>query len=247
MIRGAILLAGAASLAPLLAPSAIAEAGESDRALFVPPETAQVLTRTLRRSLAGGLEILVRRSYRISFVRVGDGYRVDGELIAVEVDAPQRVRAIAEMERNRPDDGLFPFLLDARGLIVSDARPTDRAAARDGASVASAVIASSAMAQAERAEAIGFVNQVVQQGAASAWPRDLFNPAPGNRTEVRRIALPQGGEGEVSVSVAAQSDPAQRHLTAFDRVVVTRLDGTERSSRESWTMQPLMQAIQPLP
>lgn len=238
MIRRVVFLASVVALTPAMAATALAEPGEAGQLAFMPPEATQVLTRTVNRSLPGGREIRVRRSYRISFVRIGDGYRVDGELIVAEVDAPQAVSGLAELERNRPDTGLFPIFLDTNGRIVAHAQPAPSLAVSQGAGLAIERIGNSGLSPTDQAEALSFVRQVAQQGGNVAWPSDLFNPFPGNRTETRRVPLPQGGEGEISISIDAQADPVQHYLRSIDRVVITRLGDSERLSRESWTMTP---------
>lgn len=243
MIRKAIFMAGAAALAPaILAGVALAEPGEASQSAFTPPDEPQVLTRTVRRSLSRGAEIFVRRSYRITFVRDGEGYRVDGELIGVEVDAPQSVRAIAELERNRQDPGLFPIHLDGLGRIVSQSLQGTEPAVAQGVQIAVTRINNSSLNSAEQRDALSLVRQAELQGNRISWPQDLFNPQPGTRTEVRKVPLPQGGEGEVSISIEARNDPLHRYLGSIDRIVVTRFENTERLAQESWIMRPLPQA-----
>ena len=94
------LLAGAAALLPMVALSSHSTSAReaTATATFAPPQSSLVLTRELRRPLADGKEVVTRRSYEIAIVHDGDGYRVDGRLIDVEVDAPPALRALSTLE-----------------------------------------------------------------------------------------------------------------------------------------------------
>src|SRR5436309_1976086 len=84
---------------PLVAASAATAAASGG---FSAPSGTLVLTRTLRRPLPGGAEIVSTRSYEIRIVADGDGFRVDGSLLSSEVTAPPSLAALAALERNRP-------------------------------------------------------------------------------------------------------------------------------------------------
>ena len=102
--RRAVWLAGAAAIMPVGAAGAAEPPAQAEQpAAFVPPDAPMVLTRSLRRSLPGGAEIRTSRSYSIRFVREADGYRVEGALIDVAVDAPPALAALATLERARGD------------------------------------------------------------------------------------------------------------------------------------------------
>jgi hypothetical protein len=87
-------------------------------------------------------------------------------------------------------------------------------------------------------ESGAFLNQLSAQGVPTAWPADLFNPASGERSERRRIALPGGQEGEVHVSVKVIGSQPEGLPRSVERTVTTVLAGTARTSREQWTLAP---------
>lgn len=238
MKGAALLLAGISALAPIAAlgePVSVAP-----ETAFALPDQPVILTRTVRRPLPDGKEVVSRRSYVVRFARDGTGYRVDGELVASEVEAPPALRAIAELEKARPDKGLFPIRLDARGRIVPEpatARVNSPTQAQ-GAALTSARIASSALSAEEKAQAAGFVQQVLDRGGGmTAWPEDLFHPQPGLHKTSREIALPGGTSGLVTISTEARVTANGGLLDRVDRVVVTELGGSQRTVSESWTLR----------
>lgn len=241
MRRAAFLFAGAAALVPsgvlraeVAGPVAGVAAGP---ARFTPPGDELVLTRTVHRALGGGLEIVARRSYAIRFVPDGLGFRVDGRLIDSHVDAPAGLSALAAIERQRPDTGMFPMRLDAEGRLTDAASARDDEAKHKASAIAALQVGGSDLSAAEKSQAGSFLTAVAARGAGSAeWPRDLFRPQPGNRRESRRLALPSGGEGTVTVAIAARAAPSDGLLEAVERTVMTDLGGTRRETREEWTL-----------
>jgi hypothetical protein len=237
--RIAVLLAGAAALLPGLITLAHADVGTNCEAAFAAPDVPLILTRTVTRALPGGRQIVASRRYQVRFFAEGDGCRIEGEMVSASVEAPPALRVLAELERTRPDTGLFPIHLDGRGRIVSQRIGDDRSATSSAADLLSARVAQAPIAPTERAAASHFVGQVAQSGGESVWPQDLFRPAPGLRTEVRQMPLPDGNIGEVSITSDARTDPVSGRLVSFERTVLTRIGETTRGSRETWTLQPI--------
>jgi len=203
-----------------------------------------VLTRTVWRSLADGKQIVVRRSYTVRFTRQDNGFRLDGEPLDASVEAPPLLASLAEIERKRVDTGPFPLQLDSSGVIRFDGGT--KPAAADSRSAAlergHAMIASSSLAPAQRQEGSAMLDRIAAQGAVSAWPADLFNPASAASEERRRIVLPDGSEGEVQVTVKVLDGRNQGLPQAVERTVTTVLAGTTRTSREQWTLAPVAPA-----
>ena len=232
----AALLAGAATLAiPVGATPAPTPA-------FVPPsESSLLLSRMVVRELSGGAAIVATRRYRITFHPVADGWQVEGALVASEIDAPPALAAIAALERDRPDDGLFPIHLDRSGRIV--AAPVAPGLGREA--VAGALGAARRLVRdSQAAVSPGFIDQL---GAAAAspgggltrWPEALFLPHGLHGTVEQSFELPDGNAG--SVKVALESDPAPGPATTMrraSRTVVTLTAGTRRVAREEWTLAP---------
>ncbi len=225
---------GTATMLPLGGVATHAIASPASETVFRAPDGSLVLTRELRRELSRGKQLVTRRNYRISFVRDGDGWRVDGELIDCQVDAPPELDVLAQIEKARPDNGLFPLYLDSAGRIVeqqgsrADVSTTSKARAVVGSTVAKI-----AMEPQDRAIAAAMVQRIAAQSQASGghWPEDLFRPASGHRSEESSMALPDGSEGRIIVTIdaAGSSDGMLDH---FQRNVVTELGGTRRESME---------------
>ncbi len=235
--RRAAWLAGAAAIMPVVfsaLPSAPAEATTSRQ--FVPPSDPMVLTRTLRRPLPGGAEVLTRRSYEIRFVPEAGVYRVDGRLVGVEVDAPPSLQALALLEKRRPDDGMFPMRLDERGVFrpVGDAVQSDEV--RQAGQGVGKQVETLPLDRFDRAQAKSFAKAFEERSVHTAWPEDLFNPAPGAREETRMIPLPNGARGTVKINVDVSKHGPSGILGTFTRRVTTDLDGSNRITEESWTL-----------
>ena len=242
MVSGKVLLLiGAAALIPALAGRVSAESPAISEQPFSPPDAPQVLTRTVWRTLADGEQIVVRRRYAVQFARQGDGFLLDGRLLDAAVEAPAMLAPLAELERKRSDQGLFPMLLDASGRIraESKARPIDPALHQNARAQSQSIIATTPLAPAQQRESADFLNQLATQGVPAAWPVDLFNPANAERSEHRRIVLPSGLEGEVTVSVKVVGMHSHGLPNAVERTVTTVLAGSARTSREQWTLAPV--------
>jgi hypothetical protein len=234
--RGKLWLVAVAALLPIavLSSPSVAIAAPVDAA-FSPPTKMLSLTRTLHRQLPGGKEVLTRRRYEVRITRQGDGYRVDGKQISVTVEAPPMLQQLAAIEQSRVDQGMFPILLDASGAITSFANNGDTTSREQAANLVGGLLNKSQLPDGDKAQAQGFVGQVQNSpAAANDWPLDLFNSRPGKRSESRRIALPDGGEGTVTISIESRQSGADRHESTVERIVVTDLGGTQRTTREEW-------------
>lgn len=241
-----LLAASVAAVLPTFAfaadrpPPARTPAAKTD-ATFVPPAGTLVLTRTLRRELPDRKQVVATRRYTVRIVPEGEGFRVDGNLLDVSVEVPPPLAALAEIERKRSDAGLFPFRLDARGMIISPAAPGDRAAAQAAGNSARRSIATSPLGEADRQQATGFISQVVASGAMEAggkWPDDLFRPVFGQRSQTSRFDLPGGGTASVTTTVLARHGTAKGASDSIERTVLTETGGAKRITREIYTVAP---------
>lgn len=240
MTPTALLLAGVSTLMPLAAMgAAVPETSAAEAGAFIAPAEPTQLTRSVRRVLPDGKEVIASRTYALRFVRDGAGYRVEGELVDSACEAPPALRALAEIERKRADVGLFPLRLDAAGRIVASGASGDADRQREAAAAVGGKLAVSAMAPQDKAQAEGFVAQLVARGGGlAAWPADLFVARSGERSEVRRMPLAGGGEGTVTVSTKAGGNRAGGVPATLERTVTTELGGDRRTVRELWTMAP---------
>jgi hypothetical protein len=228
---------GAASLLALLPLAAASAAPSAASERFSAPRGPLVLTRTLRRPLAGGAEIVSTRSYEIRIVADGDGYVVEGKLVNSEVTAPPSLAALAALERTRPDSGPFPFRLDRDGMIASAAVPNDRSAEAAAAAAGRSAIASSALAEADRREAQAVIDQLTSRSGATGarWPSDLFHPAPGLRSQTSRFDLGDGRTGSVTTTIEARRGASGNSI---ERTVVTETGDAQRATHETYTLAP---------
>ena len=236
-LRRRAVLSGMAVLACLCSGIPLAgAAGGAPR--FTAPSGPMKLTRVLERELGDGNSVVVTRSWRIRFLEVPAGYRVEGEQIAVEVDAPPRLAGLAEVERRNPQAGLFPIALDRAGMIVGGEPayippiPGLTAAAEEYLEGAPADT---------RAEAMRYTMALQMAGArmTSRWPQDVFFPASGPRSDERAVGLPSGAEGTIAVSFNGRLDPSGARLAWAERRIVTHLGDSTRTSLEMWRMEPL--------
>lgn len=235
--RSALLLAGVAALLPLAALSKVAPVAASlSPQRFAPPGVPLVLTRTVVRALPGGKEIVVARRYEIRIIADGAGYRVDGALLDCKVSAPPVLAALAQLERQRPENGLFPIRLDRAGRIVPEAPAAPGEALARGSQVAREQISLASLTPTDRRDASAFVRHLATHGAFTAWPADLFHPATGQRSEHKDFALPDGSVGSVAVAIDARATAQGGLLDRVERTVTTRLEGTSRVTREEWTL-----------
>ena len=202
---------------------------------FAPPSGRPlILSRTVNRELPGGAAIVATRRYRISFHPTADGWRVEGVLVDSEIAAPPALAALAAIERARPDDGMFPILLDRSGKIVAEP-----VAGMGREAVVGAVGAASKSAA--RSSAAGFLAQVgavaaTPQGGITNWPEGLFLPHGLDGTSEQELALPDGSAGSVRVSLESAAAPGMATMGRAARTVVTQTAGTRRVAREEWTL-----------
>jgi len=237
-LHAALLLGAlsAAAPAPAQPPASISPA-------FAPPEGEPLLlTRTLRRELVDGKVIVATRRYRVHFTRSDTGWTIDGALVASEIEAPPALAALAAIERQRPDDTLFPIRLDAVGVI----QPRDDTATPDGPAWRAALDKAIKLASArgEPATDGAALNLLVQQmqtvaGAAtlSRWPITLFLPDQVNSREERRFALPEGTEGTIVAELECLPAKGLETMGRAERRVMTEIAGSRRVTRESWSLE----------
>jgi hypothetical protein len=220
----------------LLASLALPAAAESLASAYVAPAGRIQLTRTLHRPLPDGKEIVTRRRYDVEIVPSGSGYRVDGRLAGSEVEVPPSLRALAEIERNRPDDGMFPILLDGQGKITNETSPQGKQALEQAALQAASQIGGSGLPAIDMLQAQAFVRQMRGRAALSQWPADVFNPAPTHHSEQRTIPLPDGREGHATIETTASLAGEGGQLAMIERIVTTDLGGDKRLTRETWQL-----------
>lgn len=231
------LLAGVAAFLPGIAASQPLASGQSERQLFAPPAGPFILTRTLERAFPDGARIVSRRSYKVRFVAEPGGFRVEGELLSAEVEAPESLGFLAELERTRPDTGLFPMRLDAGGsLLEQGARTGPDGNVREAAGHVARTLAGLSLPRVEARDAAAFVEQLRRNGMHTQWPADLFRPIPGRRSQTVPVPLPGGATGSVRIDLDAQVRSGGL-LSLFRRRVVTELGDSQRRTDETWALE----------
>jgi len=207
---------------------------------FTPPQGPMLYTRRLERSLPGDAQFNVTRSFMIHFREAAaGGYRVEGEQVAVEVDAPESLAPFAQIERERRELALFPLLLDHHGLIAANAESADSPRLDQAVQEVLSRIGRLPVPEADQEEMTRFVRAVHANAAEllTELPRDLFAPEGERSSQSRTLPLP-GGEGVVTVTYAAETEPATGLLRRARREVVTEFAGSQRRTLESWTLVP---------
>ena len=235
--REAMLRLGAFAVLPLALPAFVARAAEN-RPPRTPPTGAYRLSRKVSRSLVDGRILTVERNWSFRFSASGRGMSVSSYGQSAKVNAPESLQALANMEEKRRDNGPFPALLDASGLIVS-AQHTPTGASNEAIATALSALRNAAASHGEIADASRFLHRLAGAAGAvmSATPPDLFFPTPGEREDVRAIALPGGAAGTVAITLRSSAKEQSGLLDRFERSVNIQLDGDTRRSSEVWSLR----------
>jgi len=204
------------------------------------PAGSFALQRVLTRELGDGAAIVVTRRWRIRFATAAPGMFVAGEQIFAEVAAPPALSPLAALEKARSTATLFPIRLDAMGQIAGSDQETNAAELLRAIDVGQGMFDRGPGRTAMADDARSFMAQLARMGAqaVSAMPRDLFFPVAARDSATRDVALPGGETGTISVATDASADVRTGLLRASERVVVTRVGGSTRSSREGWSLTP---------
>lgn len=75
------------------------------------PTGPKRLSRILKLGLFDGGAITVTRRWRVNFAPQGSGIAINGAQVYADVDAPRTLSRLAEIERNRDTNAMFPILL----------------------------------------------------------------------------------------------------------------------------------------
>lgn len=242
--RRRLLLAMSAMLPVLASRPALGQSAAAPALLpadpIAPPPQPMVYARRLDRGLPGDAHFIVERRFAVRFSPAPDGYRIEGEQIAIAIEAPERLGPLARLERARTEIGLFPLQLDLRGWIRSGMFETDVPEIDAAMRYVSQIVANADRPADEHRMLGEFVEAVHQAGNAivSSLPTDLFAPAEGERVERRSIALPTGATGVVTTRFTATRDPVTGLMTQARREVVTNVGGNERLTAETFTLEP---------
>lgn len=233
---GPALAAALAALAAPLAAQAESPSGQAAAADAVCERL--ILTRTVVRTLHDDKRVVARRRYAICIAAQGEGYVVTGALTESTVDAPAQLAALAALERDRPDTGLFPLRLDRQRRIVA-AGPAQEAGQRAaGRAAALALVGTAALPQGDAAAAGGFISRIAAEGVTTAWPDLLFQPDGGDSRDVQHLTLGNGQAGQAVTTVRIVHRLSSGAPALVERLVATEIGGTQRITREEWQIEP---------
>jgi hypothetical protein len=196
------------------------------------------LTRVLTRSLGDFETLEVKRSWLIEFHDLPEGIVVSGKQSAVDVTAPAKLAALAEIEERRVEQGVFPLRLDRDGLIANEAEPEVGPALDQAVASAKLIIARQELTAERERETVEYlaIMQRSAQSLVSRLPRDLLYPQQLDWHEERALELPGGLRGEMSVRFSARICPQLALLEHSSRLVETRIGDSARLSSEEWLL-----------
>lgn len=202
------------------------------------PTTPMRLARTLTRDLGESASLSVERHWIVRFSQQGRGIVLTGEQTFAKVKAPTNLAPIAQIEEQRSTADMWPILLSPGGMIVGAGEYTRQADVKNAVKAAQSLISASpetAGSAATHALYLGHLQRAAG-GLIDQLPSDLFFPNDEKPRFVHEtINLPEGQEGELSVSyTAAKSE--EGWLQSAQRSVLTRVGGTARRASEAWTM-----------
>ena len=199
------------------------------------------LTRRIERQLRDGKVLTVTRSWEVRFSSQGRGITLMGQQTGASVDAPAELAPLAEIERDRSTDGMWPILLSETGLIVAAGNYTREEDLALAVRRAEAMIARRGDGADARARHGRYLAEMSNASASlfDQLPPDLFFPSGKPHQMVRQVSLPSGETGEFSVTFEAEADPAKGWLNEAKRIIVTRLGESERRASEIWSMDAI--------
>ena len=234
--RAAIRAAMASALLPTLLSGKIAAAAG---ARIMPPTRPMEFVRRLRREMSGGFAVVVERRFEIRFVELTAGYRIDGRQISSAVDAPPNLEALARLERERRETGMFPLDLDRNGIIRSGPAIVETPNLQQAVDTALGQLSAGLENPSEIAEVRTFMIglQQAEGTLSSAMPADLFVPPLSAQRASREIDLPGGMTGSLSSEYSGNISPETGLLSEARRVILTETGDTRRETVESWSLR----------
>lgn len=203
------------------------------------PSGPMHLWRQLTRDLHDGAQIIVERCWEIQFERKAGQLEVGGKQISCTVDAPAKLKALADIEQARREEGMFPLILSESGLIVSGGRERDdEALLAKAIAEARRMFAQSGQSLEREAQAARHLAQLqrASQPLLDTMPADLLFPTHRPIHRIEKVNLPNGSIGEFEWHYTAASVPETGWLDHAERQIITRTDGKERRSGETWKL-----------
>lgn len=203
------------------------------------PEGPQRLTRRIERSLSDGKWIKVSRRWEVAFSRQGQSIALTGQQLDCQVDAPSSLAPLTAIEKARSTAEMWPILLNGSGLIFAAGNGVAARDVNNAIEVAQRMIAERPIPASERSALREHLASVRRTSSSllEQLPDDLFFPVAGPMRAVRSMELPGGMVGEFELSYSAMAVPDKGWLDRAERMIVTRLAGTEQIAREYWELR----------
>jgi hypothetical protein len=195
--------------------------------------------RKLRRELSGGFSVAAERQFEIHFVGLGAGYRVEGRQLGSTIEAPPNLEALARLEQERLEEGMFPLDLDREGIIRSGPASVAMPNLQQAIDIALSQLTAGLDSAAQLGEVRTFMAGLQQAAGtlSSAMPPDLFVPPSSVQRASREIDLPGGLHGSFSTEYSGSISQDTGLLAHARRVILTETGGTRRETVESWTLE----------
>lgn len=228
---GSLIAAGA-----LTGPAPLAHAMQASSP--VTPAGPMRLGRRVTRELRDGETLIVAREWDIAFAPMGRGFSVAGQQVDVVVEAPAVLGALAEIERSRSTEGMFPIMLDQSGMIMTAGSNMDERDFDAAVIEAEKTIAETSGTLSDRNARLMHLAQLQKAGSTmlEQMPRDLFFPDAKSVRTVKPLALADGTTGEFEFTYTAHTAEGGPWLSRAERKIVTRIGDDKRYSSELWTL-----------
>ena len=236
--RGAIGLVGAGTLGLLFPAVRVQAAGR----LLSPPTEPTILRNRSRRPLGGDAALLTERNYNIRFTPLAEGFRVEGEQISSSIDGPPDLAPMFDLWRRQVNMSMFPFSLDAGGLIVAGSGPAAAPVPGLDEMIDTGIemLRKSGQTEAQIHDAKTFFLwlQLAAAQIVTDVPPDLFVPPSEPEQTSRAIELPGGSSGTIEVRFGGSRSPETGMMAEATREVITSTEGTSQRIVDNWALLP---------
>lgn len=238
--RRALRLLGQAGGLALAGSASVLRAQTSPR-VFLPPSGPVQFTRVLVRDLADAAALTVTRQWQVRFAPMGRGFRVEGAQTGVEVAAPAGLERLAQIERERVEDTVFPLSLSAEGRVLGGGGEASAKPVVEATRLALARMARVGVGMTDIADARHFLAGLQASAVESLAkiPEDLFFPELSSWETDQTLDLPSGETGLIAVRFMATLDAAGLCLSHAQREIITTVGEISRKTSERWTLDPL--------
>jgi hypothetical protein len=147
-----------------------------------------------------------------------------------------------DLWRKQVNSSMFPFSLDAEGLIVADSGPAAGPIPGFDEMIDTGLemLRKSGQTEAQIHDAKTFFLwlQLAAAQIVTDIPLDLFVPPPEPEQTSRAIELPGGGAGTIEVRFRGSRSPETGMMAEATREVITSTEGTSQRIVDSWAMLP---------